>query len=88
MIDPIRLEIIRGAIRAAQAEMDARSFARALGRTFDADQTAQIVASQHKGYRYTFLVAGMRNKTFIAAVRTVYGEAAAAKVAETATALS
>jgi hypothetical protein len=72
----------------AQSEMDVRSLARVLGRTFDAEQTAQLTASQHKGYRYTFLVAGMRNKTFASAVRAVFGEASAAKVAETATALS
>jgi hypothetical protein len=72
----------------AQSEMDVRSLGRALGRTFTADESAEIAGSQHAGYRYTFLVAGMRHKTFIDTVRTVFGEAAAAKVAEVATALS
>jgi len=72
----------------AQAEMDVRSLARALGRTFNADEVTQIAASQHAGYRYTFLVAGMRHKTFVDTVRVVFGAESAAKIAQTAAALS
>jgi hypothetical protein len=49
----------------AQADMDARAIATALGRTFDEAQIGQIVASQHRGYRHTFLVYGMTNPTFL-----------------------
>lgn len=71
-----------------QAEMDVRSLARALGRTFSPDEVTQIAASQHAGYRYTFLVAGMRHKTFVDTVRVVFGAESAAKIAQTAAALS
>jgi hypothetical protein len=59
----------------SQAEMDARAIARALGRTFDADQTTQIVAAQHRGYRHTFLVFGMTNPTFLETIAKISTDA-------------
>jgi hypothetical protein len=49
----------------SQAQMDVRSLSRALGRTFDPDESARIAEAQHRGYRHTFLVYGMTNATFI-----------------------
>jgi hypothetical protein len=60
----------------SQAEMDARAIASALGRTFDADQTSQIVAAQHRGYRHTFLVYGMTNAMFLENLAKISTEAA------------
>jgi hypothetical protein len=60
----------------SQAEMDARAISNALGRTFDADQTRQIIASQHRGYRYAFLVFGMTNPTFLENLAKISTEAA------------
>jgi hypothetical protein len=71
-----------------QAEMDVRTLARALGRTFNPDEVAQLTASQQAGYRYTFLVSGMRHKTFMDTVGIVFGPESAAKLAQTAAALS
>jgi len=48
-----------------QAEMDARSLARCTGRVFDEASVKAIVDAQHAGYRYTFLVYGMKNASFI-----------------------
>ena len=48
----------------SQAEMDAQTLAEATGRVFTDAEKAEIVASQHKSYRYTFLVSGMTNKLF------------------------
>jgi hypothetical protein len=71
----------------AQAEMDGRAIATALGRTFDADQTSQIVASQHRGYRHTFLVYGMTNPTFLENLAKISVDAAH-RVSNRAAALS
>jgi hypothetical protein len=59
----------------SQAEMDGRAIANALGRSLDADQTSQIVASQHRGYRHTFLVYGMTNPTFLESLAKISIEA-------------
>jgi len=60
----------------AQAEMDGRAIARATGRTFNTDQTSQIVAAQHRGYRHTFLVYGMMNPTFLEDFAKISSDAA------------
>jgi hypothetical protein len=60
----------------AQAEMDAPAIARATGRTFDADQTSQIVAAQHSGYRHTFLIYGMTHSTFLENLAQISKDAA------------
>jgi hypothetical protein len=60
----------------AQADMDVRAISRATGRTFDADQTRQIVAAQHRGYRHTFLVYGMTNSTFLEDLAKISNDAA------------
>lgn len=72
----------------AQAEMDARSLATALGRTFGEAETAKLVASQHASYRYTFLVSGMQHRMFTDIVKTAFGEAGAQSIADVAKALS
>jgi len=59
-----------------QAEMDGRAIARATGRTFNADQTSQIVAAQHRGYRHSFLVSGMTNPTFLEDFAKISSDAA------------
>jgi hypothetical protein len=49
-----------------QAVMDERSLSSALGRTFSADESARLQASQHANYRHAFLAA----KTFGAGLRS------------------
>jgi hypothetical protein len=71
-----------------QSEMDARSLAKALGRTFSADEVAELVKSQHASYRYTFLVSGMTHPTFMTSVKAIFGEEGAKTVTDVATALS
>lgn len=61
----------------AQAEMDLRALAAATGRTFDPDQSTMIVRAQHQGYRYTFLVYGMTNATFLETVAKISASAGA-----------
>jgi hypothetical protein len=56
--------------------MDARAIARASGRAFNADQTSQIVAAQHSGYRHTFLVYGMTHSTFLENLAQISNDAA------------
>lgn len=70
-----------------QAKMDARSFVRATGRTLDAAQTDQLIAAQHAGYRYTFLVYGMRAPSFVEVMKAMSPEGAN-KVSECASKLS
>ena len=72
----------------AQAEMDVRSLSKALSRTFNADEVAALVASQHQSYRYTFLVSGMRHGTFVEHFTSVFGESGAKSLSEVAQALS
>lgn len=70
---------------AQQAEMDVRSLAKALGKTFDADQQEKLRASQQAGYRHTFLVYGMRNPSYVAAMRKMWLEGAERVAARAAT---
>lgn len=70
------IEAFDGLLR-AQAEMDVGSLASATKRCFDEEESAAIVASQHAGYRRTFLVAGMTNATFASHLETMWGEGAA-----------
>ena len=49
----------------AQAEMDARSFAKATGRKLEEPEALRLIEAQHRGYRHTFLVYGMTNATFL-----------------------
>lgn len=58
------LDAFDGLLR-QQAEMDARGLVGALGRTFTPAQTDRLIASQHAGYRRTFLTYGMTNRTFV-----------------------
>jgi hypothetical protein len=70
-----------------QAELDAKALAGAAARTFDEAENAAIVKAQHAGYRYTFLVYGMQNPSFIA-VMTAMSADGAARVRERAKTLS
>jgi P-aminobenzoate N-oxygenase AurF len=60
----------------SQSEMDARAIATACGRSFSAEESAKIMAAQHKGYRHTFLVYGMTNPTFLEDVAKISPDAA------------
>jgi hypothetical protein len=60
----------------SQAEMDARTLARATGRKFsDAEKTA-IIEAQHAGYRRTFLTYGMTNPMFARHLETIWAQGA------------
>jgi len=59
---------------AAQSKLDVASLAAATGRTFDEKQTAEITASQHRGYRQTFLVSGMQQPLFIETMNKISRE--------------
>ena len=61
-----------------QAEMDVRSLVRASGRSLDDGQAARVVASQHAGYRHTFLVYGMTNPSYVSVMTRMWPEGAAA----------
>lgn len=65
------------ALLAEQAEMDERVLARALERTFEASERAAIVASQHAGYRRTFLTFGMTNAMFTRHLEAIWPAGAA-----------
>jgi len=67
----------------AQAKLDLQTLSGALGRSFSEDDGAAIVASQHQSYRYTFLVSGMMNKTFLEYM-TQISPAEAARIKEKA----
>jgi hypothetical protein len=67
----------------AQADMDVPALQRATGRTFDPQQAAAIVSSQHRGYRHTFLVYGMTNANFLETLAKI-SPAAAARVSHRA----
>jgi hypothetical protein len=69
----------------AQAEMDARTLARAAQRTFTDAESAAIVTAQHGGYRRTFLTYGMTNPQFARHLETIWQDGASrvkARVAE------
>lgn len=70
-----------------QAQMDARSVARAIARPLDARQSQQVTASQHAGYRRTFLTYGMTNPTFARHLETI-SPGAAVRVRDKAAQLS
>lgn len=70
---------------AQQAEMDVASLARAVGRTFDAAQEAALRASQHAGYRHTFLIYGMKSPSYVSAMTKMWPEGAARVAARVAT---
>jgi hypothetical protein len=53
---------------AQQAKLDLLSMQNALGRKLDEVAAATLVRSQHESYRYTFLVSGMKNATFLETV--------------------
>lgn len=61
----------------AQAEMDARTLAGALGRTFTPDQVAALEDAQHAGYRRTFLIYGMTHQTFVQHLEAISPDGAA-----------
>ena len=68
-----------------QAEMDVRTLALATGQTFDADQQAQLRASQRAGYRHTFLVYGMKAPSYVSAMTKMWPDGAARVAARAAT---
>ena len=72
---------------AAQAKLDVASLGAALGKELTPAQAAEVEASQHAGYRRTFLVYGMTNKTFVEDLGKL-SPGGAAKVAERAKSLS
>jgi hypothetical protein len=63
---------------AMQAQMDVETLAEALGRVFTEEQAAAIVEAQHRGYRRTFLVAGIRTPRFAKVLTTLAPETATA----------
>ena len=70
-----------------QAGMDVRALAEATGRTFDTDQIAAITKAQHAGYRYTFLIYGMSNPSYVESMNKM-SPSGAARVKEKAASLS
>jgi hypothetical protein len=62
---------------ATQAKLDVASLEGALGRKFTEVEAAEIVASQHRGYRQTFLVSGMEAPQFEQTMKKISTEAAA-----------
>lgn len=70
-----------------QAAMDKDSLSGALGRTFDAGESEQILKAQHQGYRRTFLVSGMVNPSFAQVLKRMDGDGAAS-IAQKAASLS
>ncbi|MRG90390.1 diiron oxygenase [Polyangium spumosum] len=72
---------------AAQAKLDVQTLSGALERTFSDAEAGAIVASQHRSYRYTFLVSGMLNKTFLE-LMTLISPSAAARIKQKAELLS
>jgi hypothetical protein len=71
----------------AQADMDVRALERATGRTLDPQEAAAVAASQHRGYRHTFLVYGMTNASFLEDLAKI-SPAAASQVSHRAAELS
>jgi len=71
----------------AQAELDIASLERVCARTFSAEDKAEILAKQHKAYRYTFLVSGLTHPNVIETIGAV-SKAGVDKFAATASALS
>jgi hypothetical protein len=78
------LEAFDGLLR-QQAEMDLRALDAHSGRPLPPEQAEQVVHSQHRGYRRTFLVAGMTNKAFADIVKKMSVNGAAQVVARAAT---
>lgn len=72
---------------AQQAKLDLLSMENALGRKFDEASGMAVVRSQHQAYRYTFLVSGMTNPTFLDSVRKI-APLAAQRIVEKAATLS
>jgi hypothetical protein len=47
-----------------QVQLDVKSLEQAIGRQLSPAECDELVAKQHKAYRYTFLVSGLRHKEF------------------------
>jgi hypothetical protein len=56
---------------AAQAKLDATSIQSATGRQLTETEAAEIIAAQHRGYRYTFLVSGMEAPLFVEMMKKI-----------------
>lgn len=78
------LEAFDGLLR-QQAEMDLRALNAHSGRPLPPEQAERVVRSQHRGYRRTFLVAGMTNKAFADIVKKMSADGAAQVTAHAAT---
>ncbi len=61
---------------AAQAKMDAVSLEKAIGRSLGESESADVIAAQHRGYRYTFLTSGMDAPQFIDTMKKISIDAA------------
>ena len=70
-----------------QVEFDLVSLERLAGRTFSAAERQDIVARQHRAYRYTFLVSGLVHPTFTSVLADL-SPSGATKVSGAAAALS
>jgi hypothetical protein len=70
-----------------QAAMDVDSLAHAAGHDFSPEQSQRIIAAQHTAYRNTFIITGLRNRTF-AGTMTKLSPTQAAKVASKAASLA
>jgi hypothetical protein len=76
-LDYLELIAALDGLVASQAEMDARTLERAAGRQLSAPEQAELVASQHAGYRRTFLTYGMTNPMFVRHLETMSPQGAA-----------
>ena len=65
-----------GGLLDQQSKMDIVSIEKKLGKTFSADERAQIAALQLKGYVKTFAVTGMTNPTFVDIINRLDGKKA------------
>ncbi len=60
-----------------QAELDLKSFERAIGRSLSEEMRRQFLEVQHQALRWTFLGSAMENRNFLAVLSSVSGEMAA-----------
>jgi hypothetical protein len=67
------LDALEGLLK-QQAEMDIKSLSTATGKTYTPEQTAQLLETQAKAYRQTFVTWGVTNPTFMETVEELFPE--------------
>jgi hypothetical protein len=67
-------------ILAAQAEADARYFARAVGRKLDSEEMAAVHAKLVEAYRWQYIVSGIRDGQFLKVLMELIDERQAARI--------